>query len=573
MNASLVLFNLGVYSLQAAVLIGAVLAVVWALRLARPLVLLQLLLLAVLLLPAVQPWSRPVVRTDQVATQRVLLPLPALTRASAEAPVDWTSIALAVLGAGIVLRLGWVGLGLLRLRGFRQYAEDLGEGVAVSTEIEGPVTFGFWRPVILLPPAVMMMPEPARLAVLAHEREHVRRRDWLFALAEEFVLCALWFHPAVWLLVARIRLAREQVVDWSVSRVAGSREAYVDALLAVAGVRMQPFVASAPPFLQRRQLASRVRALLTDVPMTRLRLVTSYGAAVLCMLVLGIWVTAAMPLRGAPQVAEAASDYASVQGAEVVYSTRPVYPMTARRGGVEGSVVLELTLSPIGEVTDARVVSGAQELRKAALDAVLQWQFKPSPGAATAVLRFRSPSPGAPPFRVTISAIDIDQSVPAPLAQALRARLQPFIGQPETGEVNELVRRLDPSLRVRMSSGRNGEMIDVRVLVERSDGMWGGAVLGPNRIRVGAAVQAANLESKVDPAYPPLAKQARIQGTVRFNIGIGRDGGVVALEVVNGHPLLIPAAAEAVRQYRYKPTLLNGQPVEVTTQADVNFLL
>jgi protein TonB len=77
----------------------------------------------------------------------------------------------------------------------------------------------------------------------------------------------------------------------------------------------------------------------------------------------------------------------------------------------------------------------------------------------------------------------------------------------------------------------------------------------------------------VEPAYPPLARQARIQGTVRFNIGIGRDGGVVALEVVNGPPMLIPAAAEAVRQYRYKPTLLNGQPVEVSTQVDVNFVL
>ena len=307
--------------------------------------------------------------------------------------------------------------------------------------------------------------------------------------------------------------------------------------------------------------------------MSRMRLISSYGAAALCTLALGMWVTGSMPLRGAPQVAEAAPDYASVQGAELLYSTRPVYPMAARRGGVEGTVNVELTLSPQGEVTDARVVSGAQELRKAALDAVLQWQFKPGPGAATAILTFRSPSAGTRPARVTISAIDIDPAVPPALAQTLRARLQPFVGQPETGEVGEIIRRLDPSLRVRMSSNRNADMYDIRVLVERSDGVWGGAALAPNRIRVGGPVQAANLESKVDPAYPPLAKQARIQGTVRFNIGIGRDGGVVSLEVVGGHPLLIPAAAEAVRQYRYKPTLLNGQPVEVTTQVDVNFTL
>lgn len=116
-------------------------------------------------------------------------------------------------------------------------------------------------------------------------------------------------------------------------------------------------------------------------------------------------------------------------------------------------------------------------------------------------------------------------------------------------------------------------MVDVRVLVERNDGVWGGAVLGPNRIRVGGAVQAASLIDRVPAEYPALARQARIQGTVRFNIGIGRDGNVVALEVVSGHPLLIPNAAEAVRQYRYKPTIVDGQPVEVTTQADVNFSL
>ncbi len=573
MNTSLILSNIGVYSLQAALLIGVGLTAVWLLRLRRPLGFLQLLLLAVLLLPVLQPWSRPVVRASRVSPQRVTLPVSALTRTDAAAPWDWPAISLAALGAGVVLRLGWVGLGLLRLRGLRRYAEDLGDGLAVSTEIDGPVTFGFWRPVILLPPAVIAMPESVRRAVLAHEREHVRRRDWLFALAEELVLCGLWFHPAVWLLVARIRLAREQVVDREASRAAGSRETYIDALLAVAGVRMQPYIAPAPPFLRRRQLASRVQALLSEVPMSRMRLISSYGAAALCTLALGMWVTGSMPLRGAPQVAEAAPDYASVQGAELLYSTRPVYPMAARRGGVEGTVNVELTLSPQGEVTDARVVSGAQELRKAALDAVLHWQFKPGPGAAAVQLTFRSPSAGTRPFRVTINAIDIDPAVPPALAQTLRARLQPFVGQPETGEVGEIIRRLDPSLRTRMSSSRNADMYDIRVLVERSDGVWGGAALAPNRIRVGGPVQAANLESKVDPAYPPLAKQARIQGTVRFNIGIGRDGGVVSLEVVNGHPLLIPAAAEAVRQYRYKPTLLNGQPVEVTTQVDVNFTL
>ena len=95
----------------------------------------------------------------------------------------------------------------------------------------------------------------------------------------------------------------------------------------------------------------------------------------------------------------------------------------------------------------------------------------------------------------------------------------------------------------------------------------------PSRIRVGGAVTAANISKMVRPTYPPLAKQARIQGTVRFNAIIAKDGTIQNLQVVSGHPLLIPSATEAVRQWIYKPTQLNGEPVEVQTQIDVNFTL
>jgi protein TonB len=96
---------------------------------------------------------------------------------------------------------------------------------------------------------------------------------------------------------------------------------------------------------------------------------------------------------------------------------------------------------------------------------------------------------------------------------------------------------------------------------------------GPQRIRVGGNVQAANLIRKVTPVYPPLAKQARIQGTVRFTAIIGKDGTIQNLQLVSGHPLLVESARQAVTQWQYKPTLLNGEPVEVVTQIDVNFTL
>ena len=97
--------------------------------------------------------------------------------------------------------------------------------------------------------------------------------------------------------------------------------------------------------------------------------------------------------------------------------------------------------------------------------------------------------------------------------------------------------------------------------------------LAPMRIRVGGNVQAANLVTQVPPVYPALATQARIQGIVRFTVVIGKDGSVINLQLISGHPLLIAAAQEAAKRWTYKPTLLNGAPVEVVTQLDVVFAL
>jgi protein TonB len=110
-------------------------------------------------------------------------------------------------------------------------------------------------------------------------------------------------------------------------------------------------------------------------------------------------------------------------------------------------------------------------------------------------------------------------------------------------------------------------------------GIIGGAGLppppkeGPKRIRVGGQVQTALLVNKVQPVYPALAKQARIQGTVRLQAVIAKDGSVIELQVLSGHPLLVQAALDAVRQWHYRPTLLNGDPVEVVTTVDVIFTL
>jgi protein TonB len=92
-------------------------------------------------------------------------------------------------------------------------------------------------------------------------------------------------------------------------------------------------------------------------------------------------------------------------------------------------------------------------------------------------------------------------------------------------------------------------------------------------LKVGGNVQAARILNRVQPLYPPLARQTRISGTVRLHAIISKDGSIQQLEVISGHPLLQQAALDAVRQWRYQPTLLNGEPVEVDTTIDVIFSL
>ena len=92
-------------------------------------------------------------------------------------------------------------------------------------------------------------------------------------------------------------------------------------------------------------------------------------------------------------------------------------------------------------------------------------------------------------------------------------------------------------------------------------------------IRVGGDVQAARIIHQPIPVYPPLARSARISGQVKLEGIIGKDGRIQHLRVLSGHPLLTQAALDAVRQWIYKPTLLNGEPVEVIAPIEVNFTI
>lgn len=99
------------------------------------------------------------------------------------------------------------------------------------------------------------------------------------------------------------------------------------------------------------------------------------------------------------------------------------------------------------------------------------------------------------------------------------------------------------------------------------------AIVATAQVRVSSGVTESNLLEKVDPVYPPIAKTARIEGAVVLAVEIDKEGAVTSVQVVSGHPILLTSATDAVKQWRYRPYILNGEPVAIRTQVTVNFQL
>jgi TonB family protein len=309
----------------------------------------------------------------------------------------------------------------------------------------GPVTFGFLRPVILLPESFLELDDEAQSGIVCHELLHVRRHDWLVTMFEESIAVLFWFHPAVWWLLAQTRLAREQLVDSEVVRLTAGCEAYVNALLSIAGARPSLDLAPAPLFLRWRHLTQRVHSLLREVNMSKLRLLASYTFITAILALVAVIAFTSFPLVGQPQVREmAAADAPGIHvdpGAAILYRPAIFYPPAAERGGIKGTVALDLTLNGKGEVADARVVSGPQELRQTALQSALTWHY-----AAGASANVRATIDFAPATSATeaemqelvchdttadgvLKTIDISK-LPEGLQPVIWQKVQGFQGQP-----------------------------------------------------------------------------------------------------------------------------------------------
>jgi TonB family protein len=541
---------LATYSAQVAILVAAAAVAARAVSLSIPVGRLhywRAVVLLCLLLPFV-----PGLRPDGPAATVTFI----VTEGSGAPPVDASetrgilsaaTVVPWVLLAGISLRLAWLVIGAVRLRQLRRRSEPaslttelvaLHESVSpvaivrTTTDVEQPVTFGWRRPIVLLPPRFARLTADAQRAVLCHELLHVRRRDWPGIVMEELLRAVFWFHPGMWWALEQVHLSREQVVDQLVLSHAPARRAYMEALLQFSDGpdAARPAIA----FLRRRHLAARLRQLSKEPHMTTRRLVSAVLVLVLVVAGTAATVLAALPLT---------------------------LPALALQGGTSLEVRLAEEQAAAGLVE--AVVQGSDR----------RVYLRPGPVVTgTDVTSARVANVGGTySINVTFSTAASNR-----LAEATKIHL----GRPMAILLDGRVIAA-PTLRsiVRGSAVITGDFTRAEAEQIAAGLAPPGAARPPGQgpfTGQDAGVTLPKVLHDVKPQYTAEALQAKIQGDVELAIVVGADGAVNDVTVtqsLDAEHGLDDAAVEAARQWTFTPGTRDGQPADVLVRLNMRFTL
>jgi TonB family protein len=485
--------------------------------------------------------------------------------------IPWTMLLLACIAAGILARSAWILAGLLRLARLRtagypwpwcQEHEELQRMLGARAEIRfvpglgQPVTFGVRRPVVLLPDSLRSHALHVQRAVLSHELIHVQRRDWIWLVAEEAVRGVFWFHPGIWWLISRVQLAREEVVDELAMLATGTRRGYLEALAAFADAT--PLVPVAA-FARRRHLLRRMRLIAKEAGMSSRRIAWSCAAMALTIAVGSWYAIDAFPLTAAAQDVQDGIGPLEKQAKPITpenpiprrtYSVDPIDPPEAVAVDADAIVTVIITLDQSGRVAEIRrlavgrfsnerasatapdapeLASAFDALVRSAADAVRQWTYDPPAEAPLSIrVTFAFPLKGKP----RLVAHD-GWSLTSP---------RPFAPPPPPPPP-------PPS--------QAGTAPD-----------W-----AANALRVGGTIGQPVKTKHVNPIYPAAAQAAKVQGVVILETRIGPDGKITNARVLRSVPLLDQAAIDAVMQWEFTPTRLNGVAVPILMTVTVQFTL
>lgn len=443
--------------------------------------------------------------------------------------------------AGVIVYSARLAAGALRLRRVRCRSTPAALDAAIdalrmglaphaefrwSSDVRQPATFGLRRPVILLPHAFATLHADARHAVACHELLHVARHDWVWIVVEEHVRAICWFHPAVWWLVERMQLAREQLVDHLVVTRTGSKKAYMHALLTFAD--QGPHAALSIAFVRRRHLRSRFQSLAKERHMSIGRL--TWTAALLAVVMIGtaVGVARALPLDLAA-LAQQNTGRLEIRLAE----TTPGAGLVAALAPGTGSQIYlhPGVLATDGDIARARVIEG--------------------PGGSSSV------------------AVTFNPTAAARLGKATAGH----IGRPLAIILNGTVRSV---LTVRGPIGDSAVLSgpftaeaanDLASSLSRAEPLQGARPPG-------VTLPSPLVETK--PVYNDAAMKAGIEGTVLLETIVLADGSVGDVKVVRSLDTMYgldQAAIDAMKQWRFRPAMKDGSPLRVAVSVEMTFTL
>ena len=465
----------------------------------------------------------------------------------------------------------------------RRLAEGLGErrrvDIVESPWIDVPAVIGWLRPTILLPIGAFTGLSWQQVeALLAHELAHVRRHDHLVNALQSVVETLFFFHPAVWWLSRTVRVEREHCCDDAAVAACGSALQYARALATLEEVRQQHgpmalaatdgslvarnvrLVGRAPAGNRPRPvpIAACVVVIMAAVSFATIQARTTISAQATpttsgrdIALARQAAPAPAQPVQvpeppavaPAPTTPPPAPRPLRVGGAirppRKILDVAPVYPEAARAAGIQGMVILEATLDPEGTVSNLRVLRSVPDLDQAAINAVRQWRYDP-------VLLNGQPV-----------AVIMTVTVHFRLTPNTQTAVQ-FAGD---GELPNETTPSDDAV-----AGPGG------VHLMHSD-LTSGHTSRVGTVRVGGDIRPPLKTHSVPPVYPADARAANVSGAVVLEATIDPGGNVTGVAILRSVPMLDQAAIDAVRQWKYTPTLLNGAPVSVLMTVTVNFTL
>lgn len=396
-----------------------------------------------------------------------------------------------------------------RMLAARSQAFLEGRRVRINGEVAVPLVCGVFRPVIVLPEAAREWPASRLRVVLAHEAMHIERRDLLWQALAQCACALYWFHPLVWRAASRLRIECEQACDDGVLAQGERASDYAGHLVEVV-----------------RGITAEPRMAEGVITMARLNELEQRLRALL------------NPNRGRGGATRRMMTM-TVAAAVAVLIPLASLRAPAQHGGLAtiAGVVRDASGAAVAKAEVNVFLTGSDRREFTKTNEVGEFSIGPLPEGR---------------FKVTVAKPGF--------ALAALEGVEVSAAQPQRLNITLAIGKISETLTVTGEGPKGG--------IRSAGGV-------PERIQVGGNAQAAKMLSKVNPAYPPDCKAEGVEGSVFLRTVISKSGEPIEVKQLNElvDKRLVDAAVAAVRQWRWQPTLLNGNPVEVITDITVNFTL